>query len=401
MTMKQTQTKCFDFSDAGLDFSAGSKNLFPDRFKKVLSVGYNTQTVSSVSVAGNQVTLGFGVNHGYAVDRVLKLNSPQLAGINDGQFVIDSVSATTVTLTIDNAPLAITTPFTCFVAPLGYELMYEQANVHVYKFKHIDNTDLFLRLCFQNVSTNRNVVCPCIGKSFDAVTGFITDANSIADSREVVTPVDGFMWEFSYWAEAATNNSSYTQAFQWFGKGVFVGSLYHFVSLHNSGSGYAGRIMGFLSAHCHDYDVLKYPVILGETNSRADYAGATTQQDNGIAYLGNIPVGFDIGNKLFAIQSTQSFLSSAIDSFNTTTAQPIMIYERATGQYLGHVTGGAYVCKYPSTSTNRPSIEKANSPSSTYDIDLNQLCFLHAIARTANNVDCVFLTFPMEAINAT
>ncbi|EXE09995.1 hypothetical protein J559_3303, partial [Acinetobacter sp. 983759] len=43
MVMKQTQTKMFDFADIGLDFSAGSKSLFPDRFKKMLAQGYNTQ----------------------------------------------------------------------------------------------------------------------------------------------------------------------------------------------------------------------------------------------------------------------------------------------------------------------------------------------------------------------
>ena len=70
--MKQTQTKLFDFSDIGLDFCAGSKNLFPDRFKKILAQGYNTQTVASVGVVGNQVTLTYGVSHGYVADRVLK-----------------------------------------------------------------------------------------------------------------------------------------------------------------------------------------------------------------------------------------------------------------------------------------------------------------------------------------
>jgi len=63
MVMKQTQTKMFDFADIGLDFSAGSKSLFPDRFKKMLAQGYNTQTVSSVTVEGNQVTLNYGGSH--------------------------------------------------------------------------------------------------------------------------------------------------------------------------------------------------------------------------------------------------------------------------------------------------------------------------------------------------
>ncbi|RKG45949.1 hypothetical protein D7V64_17530, partial [Acinetobacter cumulans] len=95
MAMKQTQTKLFDFADVGLDFCVGSKSLFPDRFKKMLVIGYNTQTVASVAVAGNQVTLTYGVSHGYVADRVLKVESGVLAEINGGEFWIDSVTSNT------------------------------------------------------------------------------------------------------------------------------------------------------------------------------------------------------------------------------------------------------------------------------------------------------------------
>ncbi len=73
--IKQTQTKMFDFSDVGLDFCAGSKAKFREVFKKMLSTGYNPQTVLSVSISGNQVTLTYGTNHGYVADRVLLLTA--------------------------------------------------------------------------------------------------------------------------------------------------------------------------------------------------------------------------------------------------------------------------------------------------------------------------------------
>ena len=144
MAMKQTQTKLFDFSDVGLDFCAGSKNLFPDRFKKMLALGYNEQTVSSVAITGNQVTLSYGVSHGYVADRVLKVNAPELLSINGGEFVIDSVTENTVTMTIDGAPALIAGNFTTKVASLGYQLVYEQNPVQLYKFKALDESDLFL-----------------------------------------------------------------------------------------------------------------------------------------------------------------------------------------------------------------------------------------------------------------
>src|SRR5690606_6216598 len=148
MAMKQTQTKLFDFSDVGLDFCAGSKNLFPDRFKKMLSVGYNVQTVFSVAVVGNQVRFTYGGTHGYAADRVLKVDSGALASINGGEFWIDSVTTNTVTFTLDNIPSSIANGFSTRIASLGWALEYESGQVQLYKMKYLDERDLYVRLVF-------------------------------------------------------------------------------------------------------------------------------------------------------------------------------------------------------------------------------------------------------------
>src|SRR5690606_4254920 len=163
MVMKQTQTILFDFSDVGLDFCAGSKNLFPDRFKKMLALGYNERTVSSVAVVGNQVTFTYGGTHGYVADRVLKVSAPELLSINSGEFVIDSVTENTVTMTIDGTPASIAGNFTTKVAPLGWDLVYELNHIHIYKFKHIDDSDMYARLCFQNATASGNRNCIAVG----------------------------------------------------------------------------------------------------------------------------------------------------------------------------------------------------------------------------------------------
>ncbi|MEG2569456.1 MAG: hypothetical protein RSA84_24925, partial [Acinetobacter sp.] len=187
MAMKQTQTKLFSFGDTDLDFSVVSKTFFPDRFKKMLVLGYNQQTVASVSVSGNQVTLNYGVTHGYTTDRVLKVNSGALAAINGGEFWVDAVTATSLTMTIDAAPISITGGFVTKIAPLGWQLVYEQSNIHVYKFKHIDNTDMYLRLCFQDQAARRNCISPCIGKTFDSTSGAITDSNALSDNTTLIS----------------------------------------------------------------------------------------------------------------------------------------------------------------------------------------------------------------------
>ena len=398
MAMKQTQTKLFDFSDVGLDFCAGSKNLFPDRFKKMLALGYNEQTVSSVAVAGNQVTFTYGGTHGYVADRVLKVNAPELLSINGGEFVVDSVTENTDTMTIDGAPTSIAGNFTTKIASLGWSLEYENANIHVYKFKALDESDLYLRLCFQDQATRRNCISPCIGKAFDVETGFITDPLSLAETREVVTPHDGFKWEYSYAIGSIYNNYTYTQGFSQFAKGLIIGSIYHFISMHTtSGGANNGRVVGFVPAACYDYAALQYPVMIGESYASMTGTGANFQGTNGRAFVGAVRVVFDQSplsdNALFAMpQALSSFL--AIDTFNTTTAAPIGIYEQSTRQILGMVSGGLYVCKY--ASTNRPALD-STSPRLSMDIDLNNICPVHYM-NVNTSTSIAYLTAPVEEI---
>lgn len=399
MVMKQTQTKLFDFSDKGLDFCAGSKNLFPDRFKKMLSQGYNEQTVSSISVTGDQVTLNYGMVHGYAADRVLKITSGALAAINNGEFWIDTVTANTVTLTIDDAPISVAGGFVTKIAPLGWQLVYEQANIHVYKFKHIDETDLYLRLCFQNVASRRNCISPCIGESFDPATGFITDTNSFAINREIATPANDFKWEFSYPQSAGYDNYTYTQGFNYFGKGMIVGSKYHFVSMHNAlNSNGIGRICGLLPSFTLNYDQINYPLIVGEVHSVTSDL-YSYQLGQAQAYLGNIRVilhNISNNNQLITFPyAPQSFLPSSIDSFNTTTASNIQIYEYTTRQILG-VAYGMYICNYDSV--NYPPATHSTSPSFTYDIDLTSLTFMHYMAAGYVGTGSTHFAVPIEEI---
>lgn len=391
MAMKQTQTKMFNFSDADLDFCSGSKNKFPTVFKKMLAQGYNSKVVSSVTVADDQVTLDYGVNHGYVADRVLAINTTGLSG----EFYIDSVTSNTVTLTVLNAPTFIAGGFTTKVASLGWSLVYEAGNVHIYKFKALDESDLYLRLCFQNQSARRNCIAPCIGKTFDANTGFITDPLSLTETQGVMTPHDGFKWEYSFYASSTYDNYTYAQGAAQFAPGCIIGSAYHFVSMHSIASSSTGRIVGFLPTSCLEYPALKYPVLIGESYGGITANASSYQASNGRAFVGNVRMFFDQtpanDNFLFAApQATNSFTLQ--DTFNTTTTAPISLYEHGTKQLLGMVSGGLYVCKY--ATANAPATN-TTSPSITYDIDFNNVCLVHYFG---TNSAYVFLTAPVEEI---
>lgn len=405
MVMKQTQTKLFDFSDVGLDFCAGSKNLFPDRFKRMLALGYNSQTVASVSVAGNQVTFNYGVSHGYVADRVLKVGSGPLAAIHGGEFVIDSVTATSLTVTIDDAPISIAGGFTTIVAPLGWELVYEKTNIQVYKFKQLDESDIYLRVCFQNQSARRNCLSPCIGKSFDPATGFIIDLNAIDENKAITVPDNGFKWEFQVHASAIYNDYTYAQGYSTYGKGQVVGSLYHLAFLSNTGpsAGY-GSINAILPTLTHDYDSLRYPILIGSTYGSISAGNNGTTLTYAQAFIASTPVIFQVTSTTSGVasyidaypQAINSFLSTALDGFNTTTAEPIPLYMRNNGQFLGMIAAGAYRLKY--AATNAPSITPTLTPSLTSDIDLNSNILVHSLSGGNSAQYAVFYAFPIEEI---
>ncbi|OTG82161.1 hypothetical protein [Acinetobacter sp. ANC 4648] len=400
MAMKQTQTKMFDFSDVGLDFCAGSKNKFPEVFKKMLATGFNTQTVSSVSITGNQVTLTYGMNHGYVAGRVLQLNAVNLSG----EFIIDSVTSNTVKLTIDQPLGTVAGGFSTYVAPLGMQLVYEQANIHVYKFKSLDESDLYLRLCFQTNAMQRNVVAPCIGKTIDINTGFITDIYALADTKTRLTALPNNNWGFTYAAEATYNDSTYGAGLSLYGKGCVVGSLYHLLFLYSSSnSGGGGRISGFLPTSCLNYAQLNYPCLLVEDDTRAltsngDAYGLPRLR----AYVGNIKaMGDPIRSASSATTSyfptTPRAYSSftSLDAFNTTCAEPMRLYEFNTDQFIGF-TMGMYVCAYDATNT--PPVTRDLTPSVSSDIDLNSKIMIHPVFRASQQQDAIFFAIPIEEI---
>ena len=406
MAMKQTQTKLFDFSDVGLDFCAGSKNLFPDRFKKMLALGYNEQTVSSVAVAGNQVTLSYGVPHGYVADRVLKVSAPELLGINGGEFFIDSVTANTVTMTIDGAPASIAGNFTTKVASLGWEPVYEQAHIHIYKFKHIDESDLYLRICFQTNPSHRNAIVVAVGKTADLALGTINDINVPGNLGTVTNSNNAspnILWDFTDAASSTPNNYTYSQGASTYGRGVLVGSLYHIATMINSYSANnedsragARCLFSVLPTYCFNYENLNYPIVIGDNQGSTSITKPSTQSNTGfLAYVGLHRVAIDIAKKasdieLYYPQAEDSILPPSIDTFNTTTSRPIQLFEYSTKQFIGFISGGLQTLSIGPL--NMPVLSSVNtSPIFTKDIDLDSNVCVHGIGR-------LWVAVPIEEI---
>ncbi|WP_180167860.1 hypothetical protein [Acinetobacter sp. YH12035] len=406
MAMKQTQTKIFKFSDVDLDFSASSKSLFPSRFKKMLSDGYNEQTVISVSISENQVTFTYGGAHGYSDGRVLKVDSGALALINSGEFWIDSVTPSTVTFTLDEAPPVVSGGFKTRIAPIGFELVYEQGLVQVYKFKHIDDTDLYLRMLFmQPVQAGGNYIIPCIAKSYDPDTGFITDPFAYQPNKEVVDWSLGTKWLFTS-SSGATNSHTfnYSQGASTYGDGIVMGSLYHLVTMSN-GSSSSRAVNGILPCETLEIESLDYPLLMGPniehaqgTLSSTTFEIYTENNNQSQGVLGNYRVMFFGSGTPTTPNATASALPEGLQPFNVATANTITLYERASRQIIGYVTRGLYLCQF--SSSNTPPTVPASTPSLHYDYETLGRVYIHNLNKVSNGgaSNGVFFAAPIEDV---
>lgn len=395
--MRQTQTKHFSWEDVGLDFSVASSNIMLDRFKRMFADGYNEKTVESVTVSGNQVVLTYGVAHNYVVDRILKINSGDLATINGGEFAIDSVTSTTVTLTIDNAPSSVAGGFTTKVAPLGWQLVYELDRVQVYKFKALDESDLYLRIYLPPTTNSQVTAFPCVGKSYDPATGFITDpyANTLnKDILAVNTAAAYLKWAFATNASTGYINYTYAQGYSaGYGRAMTVGSKYHLALLSTmsttSNFGY-GQINAIVPTQFIDYPQLKLPVVFGNASTGSTSTSELRMMSGDI----NLTLMYAVGatSNRYSTAATQSFLPATIDSFNTTTAVPFYFKEQTTFQQVGFSLGGAFHCSY--ASSNQPSRYSKETPWESADIDLNHKVIIHYYG----NSDALYVAFPIEEI---
>ena len=401
--IKQTQTKLFDFSDVGLDFCTGSKNKFPEVFKKMLATGFNPQTVLSVVINDDQITLTYGVSHGYVADRVLQVTA---SGGFDKEVYIDSVNGQSITCTVlDGNTIGLTGTINTKIASLGWELMYELTNIHVYKMKHIDDTDRYVRLCFQNQASQVNAIAVCIGKSFDSNTGFIDDPLAFQGTKDVTNPI-GTGWKTAWHnfqpATSAHNNWTYAQGLSTYGKGMVVGSPYHL--FFNMTERHGHNIYGIFPHASHPYTQLDYPVIItkGINNAAPSNGGNfATSSSEGVALVGGVLCRFNVATSDTTdlvrdrAHPISSFLGSDLDSFNTTTIRPLELYHKTTSQHLGYVYGIG-MCMF--TDANKPSWHFSVAPFLSTDVDFNnRVVILGSGAENFTNTS-TFVGVPVEAI---
>lgn len=395
--IKQTQTKTFKFSDKDLDICSGSRAKYKETFKKIFTTGYNHQTVTSVSVSGSQITLSYSLPHGYAGDRVLKVIA---SGGFAKEVYIDYVTDTTIVCSVlDGVTTGLSGSITTNIAPLGWSIVYDVGNSQVYQLKALDDSSLYARFVYPTGSI-RGRISVCVGMSFDSETGYITDTYAHKDTSSVSSASSSFAWELGYHNSSTFDNYTYGQDSR-FGNGVITGSIYHVITMSNTGQSTSdapyGTINAILPVSVLNYPNLKLPIVIGYNYAQSSSVSSGLLSSM-IGYIGDIKCAFSGGSSttIASPQSRASYLPTSIDGFSTTTCSPTPIYEYETKQFLGYLTGGLYICAYASSGT--PEITVGNLPQLTVDIDFSVNCYVHHVNQSSSAANTVFFVSPVEEI---
>lgn len=134
---KPTSVKYFSNTMLGAPTISATAGTLLGVLQACLVDGFNTQSVTSASVASNVVTLTFASPHGFLFNQVIEVAGATPAGIN-GQVRVTAVTVTTVSYEVTSvANGAATGTITAKVAPLGWVREFSGVNKAVYK---IDNT---------------------------------------------------------------------------------------------------------------------------------------------------------------------------------------------------------------------------------------------------------------------
>lgn len=362
----RTDVKRFNAADPGLSANMNRGTLLT-LFKAILATGYNSKTANIISISGNIVTLDYGVPHGYALHRVLKLSGNPLLS---GEHVVTSVDINTLTIEIENQVEASGT-VTTQVAPLGFDLVYEATNVAIYKFNY-KGKEKYLRL--YETSLYNPYVNPSIGDGFNPNDGTLTGNIYPTDSTATQNP---YRWDLGYSSSVSSNNPIPADVFGTAEGFVIAGRL-----TTSKQQGFVYGVLPWITP----FDVLETPVILtrfsGAYNSTQ--STAMTSFNMSLPIIGEVHARFNETSSGSSGMSTSDLLAplgnalpDVIQQFNAVSYTSMIIQAYGSHQVLGY-TNAIYRCL---TNANvSPSEYYPTGVMETYDVLSGNKIWLHQLA---------------------
>ena len=95
--------------------------------------GFNSKTISTLSVTSNVATATFSTDHGYQLWDVIAISGANESQFNSNWMVKTVPDTTTLTFDITTADVTATGTITCKTAPLGWEIAYTGTNLRAYR----------------------------------------------------------------------------------------------------------------------------------------------------------------------------------------------------------------------------------------------------------------------------
>lgn len=356
----QTQTKIYKFSDKGIEINGSAKGYYPVAFKKIFTTGYNETSVSNIEVFEGKVTIILPTNHGFLLERVIRFTS----GNYTKDYFLTEVTSTSISFYDEDFPNQFPDPISIKYAPLDWELVYEVGQVHIYKFKDLDDSDLYLRLFYLsplNNSTLRGLVYPCVGRAYDPDTGYITDPDSLTETRDIKSGAQRFSWEIGQYTDVYYDKQPLSSSL---GTVTIIGSLYHMVmSTSTSTTKNTFHLATVLPvANCVQDKAL--PLLVG---SRQNYTSSGPSQtfSNCYMYVNNTRVcNYRASSDIIAYFGMPSYIPdpwvSSLGVSDRFSLNGITLYFAGTSSYFGNALGAHYLIaktsdnRFPNSSTSYP-----------------------------------------------
>lgn len=334
----RTDVKRFNAADVGLSANMYRGTLLTF-FKAILTTGYNSKVANITNVNGNIITLDYGVPHGYALHRILKISGNPLL---NGEHAVTSINTNTLTIELEST-VTISGTITTQVAPLGFELVYEATNVAIYRFNY-KGKEKYLRL-YETPNYNA-YINPSVGDGFDVNSGTLTGDIYPTSSISTQNP---YRWDF---------NSSPT------------GVPFELPSIFGTSEGFVliGQMLssarqtyihGILPWHTV-FDKLKTPILIcAEISSYSTSHGSNIDSRNFyLPIIGKVHSQFQestTSNTGFSDAALTSPVGNSIPNtilgFNAVSYGSLVIQQQQTNQILG-IANGVHSCLTNITTAN-------------------------------------------------
>jgi hypothetical protein len=138
--------KIFTSTQTSAPQLSGQAGKLNDILYACLCTGYNSKTVSSISVANNIATAVTSTDHNYAINDIIKITDANESVFNDDFTITEITNSTTFKFDITTNIASATGTMTSVIAPLGWAREYTGTNKAVYRSTQVDGTRLFLRI---------------------------------------------------------------------------------------------------------------------------------------------------------------------------------------------------------------------------------------------------------------